>query len=488
MSDLKKKLDKSIYQLNLQVTMKPLLQLIFILICVSQTMAQYPSFHSYSIENGGPSNEIYSILQDNDGYIWIGSDAGVYRFNGVNYEHFTSKDLLARSATRLIQSLSGRIYGYNFKGQIFYIDNDQLFVIKEWEGELNSLATDNHGYIWVTCQKGVFKIDDKDQSIKQFHSTLLANGRHGTTYTNNVRRNSTGTIFFQNTNNLFEITSDGKVSVSQIELEFDNSALIISSSKFDPWVFSFNEASVFRKIEGSWRPYTDKRFTELYHGRKPTSAYEIDGNLWLCTHTGVICMNLKSGNCDLLYPNMAFSGCIKDREGNYWLTTLHHGILKIPALSIRSWNRNNGLNGIEHLSHLVVADIGLIGAGTNGYLLNISNNLRTTKVLKHEPQSDIGMLYYDKLDNCVYFNKLASIYRIQNKQIHLVNNYTRALKDMLHTYEGYFLLSSQGIYLTQNIHTHLKDENMIAAGWYREICPSPFGKGYFVAGNDGLFE
>ena len=77
---------------------------------------QYPAYFSYNIENGSPSNEVYSVIQDKDGYLWIGCDAGVYRFNGVKYEYFTSKDLQARSATGLIQTPSGKIFGYNFKG------------------------------------------------------------------------------------------------------------------------------------------------------------------------------------------------------------------------------------------------------------------------------------------------------------------------------------------------------------------------------------
>ncbi|MFO0495586.1 MAG: two-component regulator propeller domain-containing protein, partial [Flavobacteriia bacterium] len=33
---------------------------------------QYPAYFSYNIENGSPSNEVYSIIQDNFGYLWVG--------------------------------------------------------------------------------------------------------------------------------------------------------------------------------------------------------------------------------------------------------------------------------------------------------------------------------------------------------------------------------------------------------------------------------
>jgi ligand-binding sensor domain-containing protein len=57
------------------------------LICTATIYAQFPAYFSHNIENGAPSNEIYSVIQDKKGYLWIGCDAGVYRFNGVQYEY-----------------------------------------------------------------------------------------------------------------------------------------------------------------------------------------------------------------------------------------------------------------------------------------------------------------------------------------------------------------------------------------------------------------
>ena len=51
----------------------------------------YPSIH-YTQENGLPSNTIYSITQDKDGYLWIGTDAGLCKFDGVNFKLYTVED------------------------------------------------------------------------------------------------------------------------------------------------------------------------------------------------------------------------------------------------------------------------------------------------------------------------------------------------------------------------------------------------------------
>jgi len=468
--------------------MKPLFVFISFLLLASQLYAQYPSYSAYNIENGAPSNEIYCLLQDKDGYIWIGSDAGVYRFNGVSYEHFTSKDLLARSATGLIQTASGKIYGYNFKGQIFYIDKHKLTVIKHWEGAVNGLAEDNHDKVWISAQNGCFTIDDRDQTIAKHESKLLQYGEDGLTFTNSIRRNAKGTIYFQNAGKLIERSTTTKETATDIDSQFENFPILISYSSDDPWLFSFAQSIVYRRVEGAWKKYTDERLINLFKDRKPTSAIQIGKDLWICTHTGVIRFDIKTGAAELMYPSIAFSGCMKDAEGNYWFSTLHYGLLKMPSIEIRSWNKYSSQNTIEQLSHVAISESGVLGAGTGGEIVELSSKNKAIGIHKHEPQADIGMLHFDPLDQTVYFNKLSYVYALKNGKTTLVNHFARAIKDMHHTNDGYILLSSQGIYFNKKITDDLLLEDLIADGWYREICPSPFGNGFFVAGNDGLLK
>jgi ligand-binding sensor domain-containing protein len=459
-----------------------------ILLVKMACIAQYPSYSAYNIENGAPSNEIYCLLQDKDGYIWIGSDAGVYRFNGVSYEHFTSKDLLARSATGLIQTASGKIYGYNFKGQIFYINRDKLTVIKQWEGAVNGLAEDNNNKVWISAQNGCFTIDDGNQTIAKHESKLLQFEEGGLTFTSSIRRNTKGTIYFQQAGKLIERSATTKETATYIDSQFEHSPILISYSTDDPWLFSFTQSIVYRRVEGAWKKYTDERLISLFRDRKPTSAIQIGQDLWICTHTGVIRFDLETGAAELMYPSIAFSGCMKDTEGNYWFSTLHYGLLKMPSIEIRSWNRHSNQNTIEQLSHVAISEAGVIGAGTGGEILELSSKNKTIGVYTHEPQADIGMLHFDPIDKTVYFNKLSYVYALKNGQSILVNHFSRAVKDMHHSKDGYLLLSSQGIYFTKKITDDLLLENLIADGWYREICPSPFGNGFFIAGNDGLLK
>src|SRR5271156_1383968 len=43
---------------------------------------------SWSTENGLPQNSVHQIFQSRDGYIWIATEGGIARFNGIDFEVF----------------------------------------------------------------------------------------------------------------------------------------------------------------------------------------------------------------------------------------------------------------------------------------------------------------------------------------------------------------------------------------------------------------
>ena len=47
-------------------------------------MAQKIPFTNYTVKNGLPSNVVYDIEQDQQGYLWFGTQAGAVRFDGRN--------------------------------------------------------------------------------------------------------------------------------------------------------------------------------------------------------------------------------------------------------------------------------------------------------------------------------------------------------------------------------------------------------------------
>lgn len=63
-------------------------------------------FRHYNIENGVSSNSISAILQDSHGYIWLGTDNGLSRFDGNQFAFYQkSNPLYSNLHTSYINTL-----------------------------------------------------------------------------------------------------------------------------------------------------------------------------------------------------------------------------------------------------------------------------------------------------------------------------------------------------------------------------------------------
>jgi len=54
--------------------------------------AQEQNYTAFTVKDGLPSNNIYACVEDNHGFLWIASDAGITRFDGKYFKVFTTKD------------------------------------------------------------------------------------------------------------------------------------------------------------------------------------------------------------------------------------------------------------------------------------------------------------------------------------------------------------------------------------------------------------
>ncbi|HET7732781.1 MAG TPA: two-component regulator propeller domain-containing protein, partial [Paludibacter sp.] len=70
--------------------LKSSIVMLFLLICVNSSSQDNESntIYKFSTEQGLSSNVIYSILQDQKGFIWIASEEGLNKFDGRNFTHY----------------------------------------------------------------------------------------------------------------------------------------------------------------------------------------------------------------------------------------------------------------------------------------------------------------------------------------------------------------------------------------------------------------
>lgn len=89
--------------------------------------AQNPAHRRYTIADGLPSNTIYSALQDRDGFMWFGTDAGAVRFDGTKFRTYGVREgLTDNNVIKVAQDSEGRVWFLTLNGKLCYVFNDTV--------------------------------------------------------------------------------------------------------------------------------------------------------------------------------------------------------------------------------------------------------------------------------------------------------------------------------------------------------------------------
>ena len=79
--------------------------------------AQTYFFEKYGVEQGLGSSKVYSVMQDRNDWIWLGTESGVSRFNGLNFDSFSARNGMAGGGVySLAEDSLGRIWFGHLNG------------------------------------------------------------------------------------------------------------------------------------------------------------------------------------------------------------------------------------------------------------------------------------------------------------------------------------------------------------------------------------
>ncbi len=181
----------------------------------------YSLFRSFTVADGLPSNHIYNCMEDNQGFLWLATDAGIARFDGKHFQTFTTKDGLP--------------------------DDEVLDIVKE-----------NNGRIWVNCfkqspayfdeVKNRFINANEDTNLAQLGGTrniyLIALKDGGVMY-----RNENGSYFFVNgkLTHVF-IKRAGLFPGTVVETNSDGGFIVLSGNQFRRAIYYIKDDKILDSL------------------------------------------------------------------------------------------------------------------------------------------------------------------------------------------------------------------------------------------------
>lgn len=134
--------------------------------------SQSYQFNKYSLDDGLPQQYVYSLNQDEKGFIWVGTGEGIAKFDGVEFKNYTTENGLAENFVACSdQKEKNTIWLGHNKGGISRIKNGVIETILKdslVNSKITSISIDEDNFIWATSQNGYLVRIDSTLKVKKF--------------------------------------------------------------------------------------------------------------------------------------------------------------------------------------------------------------------------------------------------------------------------------------------------------------------------------
>jgi ligand-binding sensor domain-containing protein/signal transduction histidine kinase len=322
--------------------MKKLLSILtFSLVLFANSYSQQYIFTNYSINNGLSQSVVNCIFQDSKGYIWIGTQNGLNRFNGETFD----------------------VFSYN--------PVDSGTISNNW---IYAIAEDPSGNLWIGTKGGLNQYLTGENKFKRI--------RYQTGYAHDVTRYSYDLVCLKNGQILIntppvlsiynpetkefshyenKLAYDGAVKDTKIPLlEDDDKIWIASTNGLTRFSLESNEFDYFTFLTKNGVTLEDVNVTALFKDKK--------GRILVGATTGLYSYNQVSGcfeeyqvslstNERFSFENICVRSILEDKNGNLILGTEGSGLFVVSLYAQNPVTVQNYRTENSEIGHDIVQSL-----------------------------------------------------------------------------------------------------------------------------------
>jgi len=329
----------------------------------------------WTVENGLPMNSVIAIAQTHDGYIWIGTETGLARFDGIDFDVFDHENTPALSNNLILSLLvahNGTLWIATRGGGVTRYKDNTFDTLTTESGLLSNetwiLLQSNDLSIWIGSKNGLNRFANGTISSIPLPETVtnqnvraLVEDRNGGLW---AGTRGGGLVRARKRGNTYETEHKGLPGLKISTLLEDRTGAL--------WVGTI-ESGLLKLHENQKHSFTTENGLSNNYVR---CLYEDRaGNLWIGTHGGGINV-LETGKNKVrvfdsgeeLTGNSIYT-FFEDREGTLWIGTEGGGLNSLRDPRVITYTTKNGLS--YNITFGVFQDSrGSIWVGTTGFGVN----------------------------------------------------------------------------------------------------------------------
>jgi ligand-binding sensor domain-containing protein len=341
--------------------------ILFLLLAVQiYGYAQVAHFQNYELLRKNHAASITCLIQDPSGFVWAGTNKGLFKLDGRTIRQFTLKDSLADiHVTAMSFDSLGRLWlGYT-SGAMSYLEDDRIVSFQPEEGHstaaISSILFDHEGTLWF--------------------STL-----------------NDGLYYYRN-NRLFRLDEqEGLPDLYVYNVVEDRTGRIIAATDRGLAICSFQNDKIVVDVVNSEKGLPDNIVKKV--------SLQPDGGLLVATEEkGIFLVDLDTQKFTPVIPDWQY-GSVSDfvaKENEIWIASIEKGLLvydtQLHTMQIMNDDVAEGLSSVRVLLN---DDQGNIWCGSRKNLLHTIGT--ALQFYDFENSNDIQAVTVDKAGTIWYAN------------------------------------------------------------------------------------
>jgi sensor histidine kinase YesM len=380
--------------------------LIILLIChlPFALIGQFSIPLHYTVKDGLPSSTVYATVQDSKGFIWIGTEGGLVRFDGAQFKVFTTQEGLPDNEVlglffdertdRLWVTTYSKQPSYYRNGRIYNVQNDSsLKMIKCTYGEFIH-ANKSKGRVFLYNGPNLY--DCSNDSIKVLENVLKR-------------------LFIYQAiswdNKTYDLLDEEGIERCGVGMRTYNYGTGHADfSEYGTWIdsllvrFYIGKMIFYKKLPSGG--YAELAHVKLDPGNQVNVIIPVDDGYVFCINgRGLFSLDRSFSSVKMLWSAANINSVFSDKQGNLWAATGDDGVYVLRKQMATNYSAENGL-AHDNVTALFINKGGeLLMGNTNGEIYSLQNG-----VLE---KNELGPMVQEKVRGiAVCNNTLAIISRV----------------------------------------------------------------------------
>ncbi len=358
--------------------------ILFFYFFIGQCFSQTLSLKKYTVEDGLPSSYLYKIKQDKEGFIWITTEGGISKFDGISFNNTPIPKLASEEIIDIAFDQEQRIWSNILNGDIVYTEKDKTYKLepfyhKKKRLQIIGIEVDSKNRVWLISKADVcIRIDSVYQN-KIIHHKIFNFKNHSSKILKEINNeikifDKYGTYTLNKNTDEFNfkpfIQNDLKLNLS---IGITSGVIIkdelIISSLYN--IYSINLiTNTIKPVFKEYDSFIKKGINSI--------TIDKDNNFWICSKSGLLFLR-KSDHGKYIsqyFLKDHFVGMIFiDNNNSFWISTQKKGLYFLPSTQINIVNKTWGLSNDMVTSLNNYEDKIIVGCNDNSFnILSFNSN------------------------------------------------------------------------------------------------------------------